>query len=581
MTNTNKKTNGKIKRTFSALLAAVMMMSTAATIAASAADTNTVVKMNTTAAMAQANVLDPTFTLNSDLLKTKNVTTATIFKVLEGTTKYGKYFTPALGFVTDLVFGPKKDPTQQKLDDINDKIDKLFDRIDELQDEIVNSFGNQLGIQNFYDKFVAFKSQIQNMRKKINQISDDDSLTQLDKIAKIGSLAGSYNEWDVKFEDVQGQLDELINKPSFTQKGNIFELTYNHFCGDSMFSGEAIDKAKPLCDSLMQVYIAGATTITECLAAQYYVSQLPDEYKDKIDSEYKSHICRNANDILSEIESVNKNIINIGTVTVNKRGDLLYYKDQKGRIYPKDTKCMKINDGVHNGEKYYVYSSVKSSTDFTRPSTVYIGGPNTACYVEVTPVYDIVREDVKKPLDSTYKKMYDNVMNRSRRILVNKHSNGEGYEVSSKLYWKNHSDNPDGIKKYTGDNAAVSVKWFNKTAGDPQISFNDVRAMAKYCLSKGITVRTLLNSAGIDTSAVPKDANIITSYGIDDSTGDARDFFCGSHYSNGYYKGINIDQLGALGAMERKIKFVDAGSNGWKNQNWAWAPGGAFCWLTK
>jgi len=233
---------------------------------------------------------------------------------------------------------------------------------------------------------------------------------------------------------------------------------------------------------------------------------------------------------------------------------------------------------VHNGEKYYVYSSVKSSAYFTRPSAVCIGGPNTASCIEVTPVYDIVREDVKKPLDSTYKKMYDNVMNRSRRILVNKHSNGEGYEVSSQLYWRNHSDNPDGIEKYTGDNAAVSVKWFNKTAGDPQISFDDVRAMAKYCLSKGITVRTLLNSAGIDTSAVPKNANIITSYGIDETTGDARDFFCGTHYSNGCYKGINIDKLGA---MELKIKFVDAGYNGWKNQKWAWAPGGAFCWLTK
>lgn len=559
MTNNKKKTNGKIKRTFAAALAAVMMMSTAATIAASAADTNTVVKMNTTAAMAQANVLDPTFTLNSDLLKTKNVTTATIFKVLEGTTEYGKYFTPALSFVTDLVFGPKKDPTQQKLDEINDKIDKLFERIDTLQDELVNSFGNQLGIQNFYDKFVAFKSQVQNMRRKINEISTDTSLTQLDKIAKIGSLAGSYNEWDTKFEDVQGELNELINKPSFTQKGNIFELTYNHFCGESMFSGEAIDKAKPLCDSLMQVYIAGATTITECLAAQYYVTQLPDEYKDKIGSEYKPHICQNAKDILGEIESVNKNIVNIGTVTVNKRGDLKYYKDKNGTIYSKDTKCRTVKE-PRNEVKYLVVSR-------------YGNG-----YVEVTPVYDIVREDVKKPLDSTYKKMYDNVMNRSRRILVNKHSNGEGYEVSSKLYWKNHSDNPDGIKKYTGDNAAVSVKWFNKTAGDPQISFDDVRAMAKYCLSKGITVRTLLNSAGIDTSAVPKDANIITSYGIDETTGDARDLFCGTHYSNGCYKGINIDRLGA---MELKIKFVDAGYNGWKNQKWAWAPGGAFCWLTK
>ena len=162
----------------------------------------------------------------------------------------------------------------------------------------------------------------------------------------------------------------------------------------------------------------------------------------------------------------------------------------------------------------YIYSSVKTQTDFRSPSAVYIGGPGTDGEIEVTPVYDYVSEEVTKPLDSTYKKMYDNVMNRSRRILVNKHSNGRGYEVSSQLYWNNHSDNPDGIKKYTGDNAAVSVKWFNETAGDPQISFDDVRAMAKYSLKNGITIRALLDSAGIDTSEVPKNANIITSYGM-------------------------------------------------------------------
>ena len=45
MTNTTKKTNGKVKRTLTAALAAIMMMSTAATIAASADNTQTVVNM--------------------------------------------------------------------------------------------------------------------------------------------------------------------------------------------------------------------------------------------------------------------------------------------------------------------------------------------------------------------------------------------------------------------------------------------------------------------------------------------------------------------------------------------------------
>ena len=53
-TNTTKKTNGRIKRTLTAVLAAVMMMSTAATIAASADNTQAVVNMNTNTAITTA-----------------------------------------------------------------------------------------------------------------------------------------------------------------------------------------------------------------------------------------------------------------------------------------------------------------------------------------------------------------------------------------------------------------------------------------------------------------------------------------------------------------------------------------------
>ncbi len=71
-TNTTKKTNGKIKRTFTAILAAVMMMSTAATFAASAADTKAVVNMNTSSAMAASGNSFAVVELDNDLLKVKD-----------------------------------------------------------------------------------------------------------------------------------------------------------------------------------------------------------------------------------------------------------------------------------------------------------------------------------------------------------------------------------------------------------------------------------------------------------------------------------------------------------------------------
>ena len=556
------KTKGKIRRTLAAALAAVMMMSTAATFAASAADTQAVVNMNTSTAVTQAEKDGAIFKLDDDLLKFKDVSAQTIFNALEKFTTYGKLFTPALSAVVDLVFGAQPDPTQQKLDEINDKIDKLFERIDKVQNELVNSFGNQLGIQSFYDTFVSFKSQIQSMKRKISEISKDKSLTMLDKIAKIGSLAGDYSEWDTKFENTLGKLNELIRKPSFTQDGNIFELSYNHFCSQSMFSGEALDKAKPLCDALMQVYIAGVTTITKCLSAQLYVGRLPDEYKSKISSEYMSHICLNSNDIENEIKSINEYTANPSkTLSYFEGKPVKYFNGTGGITLPADS------DVKHNVDKY----------NPNRDYYYVITGPNT--FIKVKPVYYTDAELAAiRSSSKLFKDMYDATFEQSGRILVNKNPNGSGYQVSDKLNWFSHGDNPYNNGVYTDCKATSSVSWFDNEAAKKQISFDDIKAMASYCRDKGITIRSLLNSVGIDTSAVARNANIITSKGIDETDDYYKASFTGVLYSNGYYMGINIDQVGA---GEQKTEFIDDGSNFWKQEEWAWAPAGTFCWLSK
>ena len=339
-TNTTKKTNGKVKRTLTAALAAIMMMSTAATIAASADNTQAVVNMNTSSAMAASGNSFAVVELDDDLLKVKDVTSGTLFKILEETTEYGKFFTPALSGILDMFIGGQSDPTQEKLDQINDKIDKLFDRIDKLQNDLVSTMETDMGIQSFHEVYTAFKAQTKTMRRKINEISKDNSLTKLDKIAKIGSLAGTYSEWDIKFENVLGQLNELFENPSATANANIFELTYRHFCGQVMFSGEAIDKAKPLCDALMQTYIAGCATLTECLSAQLYLAQLPKGYQDKVDSSYKSHICLNKNDIEKEIKNIG-DFMN-GKVDTKTHSVFVGYVDERGNFYPPQTKVNEV-----------------------------------------------------------------------------------------------------------------------------------------------------------------------------------------------------------------------------------------------
>ena len=560
-TNTTKKTNGKIKRTLTAVLAAVMMMTTAATIAASADNTQAVVNMNTSSAMAASGNSFAVVELDDDLLKVKDITSGTLFKVLEECTEYGKFFTPALSGILDLFIGGQPDPTQEKLDQINDKIDKLFDRIDKLQDELANSLGNQLGIQSFYDTFVNYKSQVQTMRRKINEISKDNSLTKLDKIAKIGSLAGTYSEWDIKFENVLGQLNELFMNPSATANTNIFELTYRHFCAQSMFSGEAIDKAKPLCDALMQTYIAGCTTLTECLSAQLYISQLPKEYQDKVDPAFKSHICLNRNDIIDEIKSISEHIASQNGNIVYFNGKAVkYFNGTGGRILPADTKVLHNVDKYNpKRDYYYVYTSANT-------------------FIKVTPVYYTDEElAALRTSSALFKNLYDFTFNRSRRIYVNKNPQGTGREVNDKVGYEIHGNASYYDGKYHDDMSKIIQNWYNDNIKSMKIKFDDVKAMAKYCSEKGITIRSLLNSVGINTSAVPQNANLVTSKAIDGSNGDADRVFREVYYEKTFYMGINIDQVGAT---EQKYQLLDCGWNLWKGgEEWNYAPGGAFCWI--
>ena len=545
-TNTVKKTNGKVKRTLTAALAAIMMMSTAATIAASADNTQAVVNMNTSSAMAASGNSFAVVELDDDLLKVKDVTSGTLFKILEETTEYGKFFTPALSGILDLFIGGQSDPTQEKLDQINDKIDKLFDRIDKLQNDLVSTMETDMGIQSFHEVYTAFKAQTKTMRRKINEISKDNSLTKLDKIAKIGSLAGAYSEWDIKFENVLGQLNELFENPSATANANIFELTYRHFCAQSMFSGEAIDKAKPLCDALMQTYIAGCATLTECLSAQLYLAQLPKGYQDKVDSSYKSHICLNKNDIEKEIKNIG-DFMN-GKVDTKTHSVFVGYVDERGTFYPPQTKVNEVT----------IFGYIK---------VLYINGIQVWKKMEEVPYEQTVN----------VKSMYDKTFNRARNILINKNPKGEGYQLSNKLFSCDHTSNPNCDGKYWNNMSELTQDWFKEKKSTQVIKYDDVRAMAAYCQSKGITIRSLLNSVGINTSSVPQNANLVTSEAIDASNGDADRILREVYYEKTFYMGINIDQVGAT---EQQYQLLDCGWNLWKGgEEWNYAPGGAFCWI--
>ena len=252
---------------------------------------------------------DKKITLSETLESVEKITVETIFKVLEECTTYGKLFTPALQGVLDMVIGDEPDPALQKLDDISDKIDKLFDKIDQAEDTIIASVQTDIGLSDFYNAYVDFKSKTEKMARNIRDIKADTTLSNPDKLAKIGSLAGNFYEWDNKFDDSFEKVTKFYKKVSLSTQKNIFETIYDRNCQISMFSGEAMDKSKELCNLIMQTYSAGCSTILEVLSAQLYVNSLESNTIETIDNEYLSHICRKSVDIMNEINNVSEALI--------------------------------------------------------------------------------------------------------------------------------------------------------------------------------------------------------------------------------------------------------------------------------
>ena len=500
--------------------------------------------------------------MDKDLLTAVNITSGIIFKVLEECTPWGKFVTPALNVILGSVIGTPEDPTQQKLDEINDKLDKLFEKIDASEAAIKTSIETDLGLQSFYETFVRFKSMTENMKNKIENIMKEN-LTNLEKMAKIASLTGSYSEWRSCFEDVLTTLNSFYAKPSITASGSIFNLVYSHYVQSVMFSGEALDKARPICDYLLQVYTAGCTTLLESLSAQLFVNCLTDETKAMVPKDIMAHICNSAEDIYSEIRMISQPLMgdqkeiegfiySDGTVHAPTHEEIAVFEDSDGNTadmvkYDDMSDYQSLHPELHIARFVRITGRKLEAMRMEDISPVYVASPDTIRY------------------------LYNATMNMSRSILVNYgHHN---IQLRGFLDVLNHKSDPNANGYYGNDKGARSVKWFNDHIGNSSLHPTLVQTISDYARGKGISIRTLLNNNGFDTSNLPANTNIVTKKAWDASTNTASSII-GYNYQQSFYKGISIDDAKEV---EKDIQVLDCGFNVWTDGEWSFAKAGFAC----
>lgn len=528
-TNANKKGAITMKKTgirtkiIAAVLAAVTICSvgtmafsaSAMTVNAASIDTTTISQELEEYGDAAKDLLNRI--TDKDLEKMKQVGISTLLAGIAEFVPGGKTLNPALQAVLGSAFGNK----QMTLEDIDGRIDELFDRIEQFEKDMKNELKNILSIENFdYSVFTPFNSEIQGIINGIKSAKKSKNYTTKQKLAIIAAQIDRDIEWKKGNSPFVGftSVSKKLNNACLVDGNDMFTTIYNYFKQRSMFSGEAIDKAKVVMDGIMQNYMAGYTVLMECLSAQLMVNAL--ENKDGIDNYYLDHISTNVDEIQAKIDELNKTVL----------GETIVRKEIS-----------------------------KDESNIIRYEERRIGA-----FRYMAPVYGDKTVDVYE-LDSknTVSAKYNNIINTSRRIFVNKgKANKEIRYIDVTNHGSLYSKNED-----------QAVGSFNSMVlSGNYLSGDQIKDLANYAKSKGQTVRELLSANGIDTSGLPKDTYLVTEKAYDDLG--VRDFLSGivgSVHLHGLYKGINVDEKNP---GEKEVRMWNHGCNGYCSETWDFAEAG-------
>lgn len=529
-TNANKKGAITMKKTgirtkiIAAVLAAVTICSvgtmafsaSAMTVNAASIDTTTISQELEEYGDAAKNLLNRI--TDKDLEKMKQVGISTLLAGIAEFVPGGKTLNPALKAVLGSAFGNK----QMTLEDIDGRIDELFDRIEQFEKDMKNELKNILSIENFdYSVFTPFNSEIQGIINAIKSAKKSKNYTTKQKLAIIAAQIDRDIEWKKGNSPFVGftSVSKKLNNACLVDGNDMFTTIYNYFKQRSMFSGEAIDKAKVVMDGIMQNYMAGYTVLMECLSAQLMVNAL--ENKDGIDNYYLDHISTNVDEIQAKIDELNKTIL--GETIVRKE----ISKDK---------------------------SNIIGYESRTIPG---IGGYTAAVYGDKTVnVYEL---DTK----NTVSAKYNNILNINRKIFVNK---GKAGKQISTIAVTNHGS-------LWSSNEDQAVGSFNSVVmSGNHLSGDQIKDLAGYAKEKGQTIRELLSANGIDTSSLPQNTYLVTEKAYDDMG--VKDFLSGivgSVHLHGLYKGINVDEKNP---SEKEVRMWNHGCNGYCSETWDFAEAG-------
>ena len=214
---------------------------------------------------------------------------------LPGNEFYGKALK---GFMMDMLGFPSAEENIADL--VQTSAERLENKMDQYQGEnnrrreIVSSLSNYGSrMDEFSDATSMIASTIKDLQKDVN----DGKLTQTQMDIRVAAMVGKINDTKAGGDNIFSKMfNAATTMLSAAGKGpdtdiknrNLFELFYEYEREESLFSGEAMDKASKAIQSRVNRYVNNCRIVMEALKAHKNVANLTQEQIDALDEDTRS-----------------------------------------------------------------------------------------------------------------------------------------------------------------------------------------------------------------------------------------------------------------------------------------------------
>ena len=293
----------------------------------------------------------------------------------------GGIITAILNPIVNLFFKTEEpDPTEKVIEHINSMKKEITSRLDQLEKDllyqgksILDSITGTIYINSFGSELNNLRNQIEGLVSTLTITDSSKTLTNNEKIVENAYTIGSNKNWMEKGNiilNLKNLADTLAGKTfSETEPRDLYQIIYDSFIYNRMFSGEAYDDADLYIEKVMDIYIYGCSVIIESLRNTQLMSNFTDEDIESLSPLVKSHYYSSAvgdpDYVFAQIKFIADKVFDVNsTDSVISHYLIFKYKKKNWRnmfIYLGKTNPVPINQ--IRQKDYYYRSYDKSSSN--------------------------------------------------------------------------------------------------------------------------------------------------------------------------------------------------------------------------